>query len=148
MLHRQFFVYFLFIPLIVSVSYLEILRFLSVTEIYIKMSEILIIWLSALVSQMALYLIFILLPKSTHILSIWCFIHKIHDHVVIVLLSAPLLYLYTFRRFFDYINAFHPTVLIEILFIHLMSLHGNCVGRLKKTERFFRSNWSVCNTVL
>ena len=66
MLHRQFFVYFSFIPLIVSVSDLEILRFLSVTEIYIKMSEILIIWLSALVSQMALYLIFILLQKSTH----------------------------------------------------------------------------------
>ena len=42
MLHRQFFVYFSFIPLIVSVSYFEILRFLSVTEIYIKMSEILI----------------------------------------------------------------------------------------------------------
>ena len=67
MLHRQFFVYCSFIPLIVSVSYLEILRFLSVTEIYIKMSEILIIWLSALVSQMmAPYLIFILLQKSTH----------------------------------------------------------------------------------
>ena len=61
MLHRQFFVYFSFIPLIVSVSYLEILRFLSATEIYIK-----------------------------HILSIWCFIHKIHDHVEIVHLSAPL----------------------------------------------------------
>ena len=66
MLHRQFFVYFSFIPLIVSVSYLEILRFLSITEIYIKMSEILIIWLSALVSQMAPYLIFILPQKSTH----------------------------------------------------------------------------------
>ena len=66
MLHRQFFVYFSVIPLIVSVSYFEILRFLSVTEIYIKMSDILIIWLSALVSQMAPYLIFILLQKSTH----------------------------------------------------------------------------------
>ena len=30
------------------------------------MSEILILWLSALVSQMAPYLIFILLQKSTH----------------------------------------------------------------------------------
>ena len=66
MLHRQFFVYFSVIQLIVSVSYFEILRFLSVTEIYINMSEILIIWLSALVSQMAPYLIFILLQKSTH----------------------------------------------------------------------------------
>ena len=35
MLHRQFFVYFSVVPLIVSVSYFEILRFLSVTEIYI-----------------------------------------------------------------------------------------------------------------
>ena len=67
MLHRQFFVYFSVIPLIVSVSYFEILRFYhALTEIYIKMSEILIIWLSVLVSQMAPYLIFILLQKSTH----------------------------------------------------------------------------------
>ena len=66
MFHRQFFVYFSVIPLIVSVSYLEILRFLSVIEIYIKMSEILIFWLSALISQMAPYLIFILQQKSTH----------------------------------------------------------------------------------
>ena len=70
MLHRQFFVYFSVIPLIVSVSYFEILRFLSVTEIYIKMSEILIIWLSALVSQMAPYLIFILLQTSTHSVNV------------------------------------------------------------------------------
>ena len=37
---------------------------------YIKMSEILIIWLSALVLQMAPYLIFILLQKSTHSVNI------------------------------------------------------------------------------
>ena len=70
MLHRLFFVYFSVIPLIVSVSYFEILRFLSVTEIYIKMSEILIIWLSALVAQMAPYLIFIPLHKSTHSVNV------------------------------------------------------------------------------
>ena len=34
------------------------------------MSEILIIWLSALVSQMAPYLIFILLQKSTHYVNV------------------------------------------------------------------------------
>ena len=55
MFYRQFSGYFSVIPLIVSVSYLEILRFLSVIEIYIKMSEIQIFWLSALISQMAPY---------------------------------------------------------------------------------------------
>ena len=66
MFHGQFFVYFSVIPLIVSVSYIEIVRFLSVIEIYIKMSEILFFLLSALTSQMAPYLIFILLQKSSH----------------------------------------------------------------------------------
>ena len=70
MFHRQFFVYLSVIPLIVSVSYLEIFQFLSVIKIYIKMLEILIFLLSALISQMALYLIFILLKKSTHSVKI------------------------------------------------------------------------------
>ena len=90
-MHRQFFVYFSVIPLIVSVSYFEILRFLSVTEI-IKMSEILIIWLSVFHRwlQSPLHIWYSFSYKSLHILSIWCFIHKMHDYVEIVHLSAPL----------------------------------------------------------
>ena len=70
MLHRQFFVYFSFIPLIVSVSYLEILTFFSVIEMYIKMSEISTFWLSVLISQVAPYLMFILVSTSTHPVSL------------------------------------------------------------------------------
>ena len=54
------------IELLFSVSYLGILKFLSVIEIYNKMSEIPNLWLLALISQMPPYLIFILLSKSTH----------------------------------------------------------------------------------
>jgi hypothetical protein len=45
------------------VSYLGILKFLSVIKIYDKMSEIPHFWLSALISQMPPYLIFILVSK-------------------------------------------------------------------------------------
>jgi uncharacterized membrane protein YvlD (DUF360 family) len=51
MLYRQFFHFFVYVPtiqLIFSVSYLRILKFLSVVEIYNKMSEIQNFWLLAL----------------------------------------------------------------------------------------------------
>ena len=66
MFHRQFLSTFQSYHSLFSVSYFEILRFLSVIEIYIKMSEILILWLSALISQMAPYLIFIYTPAKVY----------------------------------------------------------------------------------
>jgi hypothetical protein len=48
MFYRQFFVYVPTIQIIFSVSYLGILKFLSVIEIYNKMSEIQNFWLLAL----------------------------------------------------------------------------------------------------
>ena len=52
--------------LISTFSFLEILTFFSVIEMYIKMSEISNFWLSILISQVAPYLMFILVSKSTH----------------------------------------------------------------------------------
>ena len=49
--------------LIFTLSFLELF---SVMEIYVKMSEILNFWLSALISQASPYLMFILVSKSTH----------------------------------------------------------------------------------
>ena len=66
MFYRQVFVYISTIQLNFTVSYLGILKFLSVIEIYNKMSEIPNFWLLALISQMPPYLIFILVSKSTH----------------------------------------------------------------------------------
>ena len=53
-----------------TVTCLEILRFFSAIEIYIKMSEISNFWLSVLISQMPPYLMFILASKSTHPVSV------------------------------------------------------------------------------
>ena len=52
--------------LISTFSFLEILTFFSVIEMYIQMSEISDFWLSVLISQVAPYLMFILVSKSTH----------------------------------------------------------------------------------
>jgi hypothetical protein len=52
------------------VKYFRILRFRTVIEIYNKMSEIPNFLLLALISQMPLYLIFILVSKSTHPVNI------------------------------------------------------------------------------
>ena len=52
--------------LIPTFSFLEISTFFSVIEIYIKMSKISNFWLSVLISQVAPYLMFILVSKSTH----------------------------------------------------------------------------------
>ena len=49
-----------------TLNFLEIIGSFSWIEIYNKMSEILNFWLFALISQMAPYLIFILVSKSTH----------------------------------------------------------------------------------
>ena len=90
MFHRHFLSSFSVIRLIFSVSYLEILGFLSVIVKFIgniKMSEILffcsvnftdgsIIWYSYLC-------------KSLRILSMWCFLYKMHDYVEIVHSFAP-----------------------------------------------------------
>ena len=56
--------------LISTFSFLEILTLFSVIEMYIKMSEMSNFWLSALISQVAPYLIFILVSKSTHPVSL------------------------------------------------------------------------------
>ena len=56
--------------LISTFSFLEILTFFSVIEMYIKMSEISNFWLSALILQVAPYLMFILVSKSTHPVSL------------------------------------------------------------------------------
>ena len=128
MFHRQFCVYISVIPLIVSVSYLEILRFLSVIEIYIKMSEILIFWLSALISQMAPYLIFILQQKSTHSVNMVlssqnarlcrnCVLIRptinVYEKRVIILGQAIVKYngLSDYSRGFDWSNLFHDCII-------------------------------------
>ena len=51
--------------LIFTFILLEMLRFQSVVEIYITMSEISNFWLSVLISQMAPYLMLILVSKFT-----------------------------------------------------------------------------------
>ena len=56
--------------LISTFSFLEILTFFSVIEMYIKMSEISNFWLSVLISQVAPYLMFILVSKSTNPVSL------------------------------------------------------------------------------
>ena len=56
--------------LISTFSFVEISTFFSVIEIYIKMSEISNFWLSVLISQVAPYLMFILVSKSTHPVSL------------------------------------------------------------------------------
>ena len=56
--------------LIFTFSFLEILRSFSLIEIYIRMSEILNFMLFALISQMPPYLLFILVSKSTHPVSL------------------------------------------------------------------------------
>ena len=55
--------------LVSTFSFLEILTFFSVIEMYIKMSEISNFWLSVLISQVAPYLMFILVSKSIHPVS-------------------------------------------------------------------------------
>ena len=55
--------------LISNFSFLEILTFFSVIEIYIK-SEISNFLLSLLISQVAPYLMFVLVSKSTHPVSL------------------------------------------------------------------------------
>ena len=56
--------------LISTFSFVEISTFFSVIEMYIKMSEISNFWLSVLISQVAPYLMFILVSKSTHPVSL------------------------------------------------------------------------------
>ena len=56
--------------LISTFSFLEILTFFSVIEMYIQMSEISDFWLSVLISQIPPYLMFILVSKSTHPVSL------------------------------------------------------------------------------
>ena len=56
--------------LISTFSFPEILTFFSVIEMYIKMSEISNFWLPVLISQVAPYLMFILVSKSTHPVSL------------------------------------------------------------------------------
>ena len=56
--------------LISTFSFLEILTFFSVIEMYIQMSEISNFWLSVLISQVAPYLMFILVSKFTHPVSL------------------------------------------------------------------------------
>ena len=56
--------------LISNFSFLEILTFFSVIEIYIKKSEISNFLLSLLISQVAPYLLFVLVSKSTHPVSL------------------------------------------------------------------------------
>ena len=62
--------------LISTFGFLEILRFCSVIEIYMKMSEISNFWLSVLILQVAPYLH---VHTCLHILSVWCFRHKMHN---------------------------------------------------------------------
>ena len=52
--------------LISTFSFVEISTLFLVIEIYIKMSEISNFWLSVLISQVAPYLMFILVSKFTH----------------------------------------------------------------------------------
>ena len=56
--------------LISTFSFVEISTFFSVIEMYIKMSEISNFWLSVLISQVDPYLMFILVSKSTHPVSL------------------------------------------------------------------------------
>ena len=59
--------------LISTFSFLKISTFFSVIEIYIKMSEISNFSLSVSISQVAPYLMFILVSKSTHPVSLVLF---------------------------------------------------------------------------
>ena len=72
--------------LISTFSFLEILTFFSVIEIYIKMSKISNVWLSVLISQVAPYLMFILVSKSTHPVSLVLSSQSAHCFYI----SAPL----------------------------------------------------------
>ena len=56
--------------LISTFNFLEILTFFSVIEMYIQMSKISNFWLSVLISQIPAYLMFILVSKSTHPVSL------------------------------------------------------------------------------
>ena len=56
--------------LIFTFSFLEILGSFSLIAIYNKMSEILNFWLFTLISQMPPYLMFLLVSKSTHPVSL------------------------------------------------------------------------------
>ena len=75
--------------LISTFSFLEISTFFSVIEIYIKMSEISNFWLSVLISQVAPYLMFILVSKSTHSVSLQLVLFSQNTQCFYI--SAPLI---------------------------------------------------------
>ena len=91
MFYRLFFVYVSTMQLIFSGSYLGILKFLSVIEIYIKMSEIQNHSLVSYQRRWCLHIWYSYLCQSLHILSIWCFLHYTAQLLQNWRLSTPLI---------------------------------------------------------